>query len=522
MRAFLTGLPGAMALLLVPAALPAAAPEGVTSFTLPNGLVGVVIEDHRAPVVTHMVWYKVGGADDPAGQSGLAHFLEHLMFKGTDALAEGEFSRVVAANGGEENAFTTPDYTAYHQRIAADRLDMVMGDGGRPDDGPRPRRGRRAAPSATWSPRSGGSGSGTRPTARSREQMDAALYLNSPYGRPVIGWEQEIAGFTRAAAMAFYRAHYAPNNAILVVAGDVSRPRSSASPTAHFGPIPASPAIAPRRAPAGADAGGGAAGDDAGRRACASPISCGSYLAPGARTGDQAQAAALTVLAELLGGSGVTSVMARELMMGDGIALGVGGRLFQHRRRPAELRHLRGAEARGRPRRGRGAARRAAGAFVAEGPEPAELARLKVQMRASEIYDLDSQQSRAHRIGAALATGLTLDDVAAWPGLLQAVTPADVQAAARRRVPAGGLGHRLADRPRDGGEAVRRLAAALILALGLALPAAGRDRHPDRHLPRRHHRLALRGAFAADRSTSRRASRAGRRSTRRARTAPRA
>ena len=87
----------------------------------------MVIEDHRAPVVTHMVWYKVGSADEPPGQSGIAHFLEHLMFKATDTLADGEFSRIVAANGGEDNAFTTPDYTAYYQRIAADRLDLVMG-----------------------------------------------------------------------------------------------------------------------------------------------------------------------------------------------------------------------------------------------------------------------------------------------------------------------------------------------------------------------------------------------------------
>ena len=126
MRATLPGV--ALFLALAPAAVRAAAPEAATtSFTLPNGLVGVVIEDHRAPVVTHMVWYKVGSADEPPGQSGIAHFLEHLMFKGTDRLADGEFSRVVAANGGEDNAFTTPDYTAYHQRIAADRLDLVMG-----------------------------------------------------------------------------------------------------------------------------------------------------------------------------------------------------------------------------------------------------------------------------------------------------------------------------------------------------------------------------------------------------------
>ncbi|MEO0761845.1 MAG: pitrilysin family protein, partial [Pseudomonadota bacterium] len=101
--------------------------QPVYAFTLENGMKGVVIEDRRAPVVTHMVWYPIGAADEPWGQSGIAHFLEHLMFKGTDTIPDGAFSKIVAENGGQDNAFTSWDYTGYFQRIAADRLGLVMG-----------------------------------------------------------------------------------------------------------------------------------------------------------------------------------------------------------------------------------------------------------------------------------------------------------------------------------------------------------------------------------------------------------
>ena len=114
-----------LALALIAFATPTLAEE-VTTYFLDNGMDVVVIEDHRAPVVVHMVWYKVGSADEPVGASGVAHFLEHLLFKATDVLESGEFSATVAANGGSDNAFTSYDYTAYFQRIAADRLELMM------------------------------------------------------------------------------------------------------------------------------------------------------------------------------------------------------------------------------------------------------------------------------------------------------------------------------------------------------------------------------------------------------------
>lgn len=418
------------AVLLVPLAVSAAGPDAaVSSFTLPNGLVGVVIEDHRAPVVTQMVWYKVGAADEPPGQSGTAHFLEHLMFKATDTLADGEFSRIVAENGGDENAFTTADYTAYFQRVAADRLNLVMGlEADRmvnlapgPDTVPFERdvvieeRRQRI---------------GNSPDALFYEQMRAALYVNHPYGRPVIGWPEEMQDFTREQALAFYRTHYAPNNAILVVAGDVDPAEVERLAAAHFGPIPASPAVEPRARPQEPE-------PIAARRVemrdprVAEPYVSRLYLAPQRRPGAQQEAAALTVLASLLGGSGVTSVMAQELELGDAIATGSGASYsgvgvdpgaFSVYVVPKPGVGLEAAEAR---------LDALIADFVAEGPDPAQLERIKTRIRAADIYELDSQQGRAREIGAALATGLSLDDVDAWPEALQAVTAEDVQAAAR-------------------------------------------------------------------------------------------
>lgn len=401
--------------------------SGVSLFTLPNGLQGVVIEDHRAPVVTQMVWYRVGAADEPPGQSGIAHFLEHLMFKGTESRGEGEFSRIVAENGGDENAFTSYDYTAYFQRIAADRLDLVMGmEADRmanlaPDpDGVISERGvvleeRRQRVENT-------------PGGSFDEQLQAMLYLNHPYRHPVIGWRQEIEGFSREAALAFYRTHYGPNNAILVVAGDVDPAEVERLAERHYGPIPAVP-VPPRVRPQEPDAVGArrlVVGDERVRQPRLERL----YPAPQRRPGDQAEAAALTLLAELMG-SGITSMLSRELELGQGIAvrtgahysgLGVDAQAFSLDVVPKPGVALEVAEA---------ALDALLARTLAEPPDAAALERIKTRLRASEVYQRDSQQGRAHRYGAALAVGLSVEDIEAWPAALQAVTPADVQAAAR-------------------------------------------------------------------------------------------
>ncbi len=184
-------------------AVPAVAEPPVTTFELDNGMDVVVIEDHRAPVVTHMVWYRVGSADEPRGKSGIAHFLEHLMFKGTDEIPDGAFSKLVAAQGGEDNAFTSYDYTGYFQRIAADRLPIVMKmEADRMRDlaiTPEHVETEREVILEERNARTDNS-----PDALFSEQMRAAQYLNHAYGVPVIGWRNEMEQLSMEDALDWY------------------------------------------------------------------------------------------------------------------------------------------------------------------------------------------------------------------------------------------------------------------------------------------------------------------------------
>jgi zinc protease len=406
----------------------AQAADDVYSFTLDNGMQGIVVTDNRAPVVTHMVWYRVGAADDPYGKSGIAHFLEHLMFKGTDDLAEGELSRTVAENGGTDNAFTTLDSTSYFQRVASDRLELMMEmEADRMRD--------LILTEEVVTPERGvvleerGSRVDGDPGSLFNEQRQAAIYLNHPYGRPVIGWRHEIEGLTREDALDFYRTYYAPNNAILVVAGDVDPQEVEALARKYYGPLEPSdlpPRVRPQEPP-----------QLAARRISFSdpritqPYVIRSYLAPNRRPGDQNEAAALTVLADLLGG-GITSYFSRRLELEEKVALSSGAyysglsldpQTFTVYIVPAEGVSLEEAEDH---------LDATLAAFIEEGPDPDALARVITQIRASEIYALDNQSGRGRRYGAALAAGLSIEDVDAWTDLLASVTAEEVTAAARQ------------------------------------------------------------------------------------------
>src|SRR6202020_850602 len=216
------------------------------TFTLGNGLTVVVIPDHRTPVVTQMIWYKVGSADETPGKSGLAHFLEHLMFKGTARHPAGEFSQTVLKAGGNENAFTSTDYTGYYQRVPREQLATMMEfEADRmtglvlKDENVLPER---DVVLEEYNMRVANN-----PEARLTEQIMAALYLNHPYGRPVIGWHHEIEKLDRVDALVFYRRFYAPNNAILVIAGDVEAKDVRPLAERSFGPVAPQPAIPVRR-----------------------------------------------------------------------------------------------------------------------------------------------------------------------------------------------------------------------------------------------------------------------------------
>jgi zinc protease len=424
----------ALTLLLAALALPRAAlalgDDGVTTLTLDNGLDVVVIEDHTAPAVTHMVWYRVGAADEPPGQSGIAHFLEHLMFKGTEAMPDGAFSRLIAANGGTENAFTSWDYTAYFQTVAADRLGLMM-----THEADRMAN-LRLSPEDVETERGvileeRAQRTDSDPGALFAEQLRAALFLNHPYGVPIIGWRHEMAELDRAAALDFYRRHYAPNNAILVVAGDVTPETVRALAEETYGQMPVAPDVAPQLRPAEPP-------HRAERRIVfedarvARPYVARSYLVPARAPGDQGDAAALLVLAELLGRGGVTDRLGAALQLRDGIALYAGARYNPTARdaatfdifvMPNEGVTLAEAEA---------ALDRELAALVEAGPDPARLSRIKARLRADRIYDLDRIQSRARQFGVALSTGLSPADIAAWPAAIDAVTAEDVVDAAQR------------------------------------------------------------------------------------------
>ena len=238
----------ALALGLTMTPVMALAAGDVVEFFLDNGMQVVVIADDSAPAVTHMVWYRVGAADEPPGQSGIAHFVEHLMFKATDDMASGEFSTVVAANGGSDNAFTSWDYTGYFQRIAADRLGLMMQmEADRMRDiifDPVEVATERSVILEERAQRTDSSAG-----ALFNEQMRAALFLNHPYGVPIICWRHEMEALSRDDAQAFHDVWYHPNNAILIVAGDVTAEEVRALAEEHYGPIPASPSLPARARP---------------------------------------------------------------------------------------------------------------------------------------------------------------------------------------------------------------------------------------------------------------------------------
>jgi zinc protease len=440
------GLGPALALALL-TALPASA-EPVTMFTLDNGLDVVVIEDRRAPVVVQMIWYRVGAADEPPGKSGIAHYLEHLMFKGTDTVGPNQFSAIVEAQGGDDNAFTSWDYTAYFQRVAADRLDLVM-----QMEADRMQNLRLSQDDVDTERQvileERAQRTDSNPGALLSEQMRAAQYQNHRYGIPIIGWRHEIEALTREDALDFYRAFYAPNNATLVVAGDVGPDEVRALAERHYGPIPPSDAIGPRERPQEPP-------QLAERRLTladervSEPYVFRTYLAPERDPGNQREAAALTVLAELLGGSGQTSVLARALQFDtqtavyttafyDGTARD--DATFGLIVMPAPGVTLEAAEAE---------MDRVVAAFLETGPDPAALERIRMQVRAGDIYARDSVDGLARRYGAGLSVGLTLADIESWDDALAAVTAEDVMAAAakvfdRRKAVTGWLTRPAAD-----------------------------------------------------------------------------
>ena len=399
----------------------------VTDFTLPNGLEVVVVPDHRAPVVTHMIWYKVGAADETPGKSGLAHYLEHLMFKGTEKNPGASFSKDVAAIGGQENAFTGSDYTGFFQRVPREHLKEMMAlEADRitglvlTDDVVRPEldvvleeQNMRVA---------------NNPAARLGEQMDAALYLNHPYGRPAIGWRQEIETLNRDDALAFYRRFYTPNNAVVVIAGDVTADEVKADAEETYGKIAVRAEVNPRRRPKEPV-------QEAPRTVTLAdsrveqPTVTREYLAPSETSAKPGESEALDVLAHVLG-SGEDSRMYRTLVVDKAIALSAGAYYSGTALDYAKFGVY------GSPKPGVSLHQLEQGIdslladVIARGVTSDELDRAKSRMIADAVYADDNQATLARWYGSALATGQTVDMVRTWPDRIRAVTADAVQQAA--------------------------------------------------------------------------------------------
>lgn len=397
------------------------------TFTLDNGMEVVVIPNHRAPVVSHWVWYRVGTADSPLGSSGLPHFLEHLMFKGTETIAPGEFSKIVARNGGNDNAVTSYDFTAYFQNIARDRLGLVM-----EMEADRMTNlvltDREVLPERDVVIEERRSRVENEPAALLGEQLTASQFLHHPYRLPVIGWMHEMELYDLTSAVEFYNTWYAPNNAILIVAGDVTAAELRPLAESTYGQIERRdipervrtvepPQLAERRI-------------QMSHERVQEPSITRSYLAPSFNQDDKTMAYALEVLSELFG-SGGTSRLYSALVVDQGLATGAGS---YYRGTSLDATNFR-IYAAPRPGTDLDTLEAALDAqielLVDDGVTEEELARVKKRMLAQAVYARDSLSSSVRAFGAALTTGLTVADVEAWPERISAVTADQILAAAK-------------------------------------------------------------------------------------------
>ena len=400
---------------------PLLADQNVTEYVLENGLAVVVIEDHRAPVVVHSLWYKAGAADEEPGKSGVAHFLEHLLFKGTKKTKPGEFSKIVEKLGGSDNAFTSWDYTGYYQRVSKDRLALMMElEADRMKNIQLSVKDIETERKVVLEERS--QRTDNDPGTLFSEQRRAAMYLNHPYGVPIIGWRHEIKNLNKKDILAFYKKYYAPNSAILIIAGDVVPLEVKGLAEKYYGTL--TPIV----------------GLDQRQRSqepthlaerkiifedprVSQPYLIRNYLVPERNQADQKVSATLTVLAELLGGNENTSVLGKALQLGTKKALytsafysGVSydattfglvivpikGRTLQQAEKDLDI---------------------TINDFIENGVDLNQLNRIKKQLRASDIYAQDDIFGLARLYGSALMSGLSIKDVQDWPDLLQEVSP---------------------------------------------------------------------------------------------------
>ncbi|TXR48681.1 M16 family metallopeptidase [Phyllobacterium endophyticum] len=403
--------------------------DDVSSFYLDNGLEVVVIPDHRAPVVTHMVWYHVGSADEEPGKSGIAHFFEHLMFKATKNYPAGEFSRKVAEIGGQENAFTSYDYTAYYQQVAPSALEMVMTyEADRMENLILNEDVVKTERDVVLEERR--SRTDSNPSALLAEEVNATLYQNHPYRTPVIGWLHEMQQLNLADALAFYVKYYTPNNATLVVSGDVDLATVKALAEKTYGKVPRRAEVGKRERPQEPEQNTKRTVSLADQRV-SQPSFQKMWLAPSYASAKPGEAEALDLLSEILGGSNRSRIY-QALVVSEGSAANAGA-YYQGGSLDEGSFAVYGAP------RGAGTLTEVEAGIdaqiariIKDGVTEDELEKARNRFLKSVIFARDSQAGMARIYGSTLSTGQTIRDIQEWPDRIRKVKVQDIQDVAKR------------------------------------------------------------------------------------------
>lgn len=401
----------------------------VSSFHLENGLEVVVIPDHRAPVVTHMLWYHVGSADEEPGKSGIAHFFEHLMFKATKTYPAGEFSRKVAEIGGQENAFTSYDYTAFYQQLAPQALEMAMTyEADRMENLILNDEVVKTERDVVLEERR--SRVDSNPSSLLSEEVNATLYQNHPYRMPVIGWLHEMEKLNLTDALAFYQKYYTPNNATLVVSGDVDSATVKALAEKIYGKVPRRAEPGKRERPQEPEQNTKRTVSLADPRV-SQPSFQKMWLAPSYTNAKPGEAEALDLLSEILGGSARSRIY-QALVVKDGSAASAGAYyqgsslddgsfgVYGSPRGDATLKDVEnGIDAQ-------------VARIIKDGVTEDELEKARNRFLKSVIFARDSQTGMARIYGSTLSTGQTIKDIEEWPDRIKAVKVQDIQDVAKR------------------------------------------------------------------------------------------
>ncbi len=395
------------------------------SFTLENGLEVQLVPYTRAPVVTHMLWFRVGAAGEPEGVSGVAHYLEHMLFKGTENVADGEYTRRIERLGGEHNAFTGQDFTAYYVTIAKEHLSVVMeleadrmqfldaeGYDSERDVIIEERRTR----------------IDNRPSAMLAEKMDAELFAGHPYHIPIIGWPQDIAGLSKADVTDFYQTHYRPGNAVLVLVGDITLAEARELTERYYGswqPVDVPERIWPDYVPSAVSE-----PITLHHPEVQQPVFRREYPAPSLKWGDTDRAFPLMLLADLLG-DGRTSWLYQRLVKERQLAVSASASYNAFTLGPSSISVALSPAPGVSMGELTAAYKEELAAFLEQDIAPRALERVKNRQKAAAIYMRDGIQGQAYILGQLLMLGFDAGFFSSWADRLDAVTAETVKAAAR-------------------------------------------------------------------------------------------